>query len=137
MATETTNYGLTKPDPEDFYDVSIFNTNYDKIDAALAEAAKTGGGGGAVTHDLIKCGSLVAAQEVVFDFTEIDTISNDDKDNDLTITLYGTGGSLAGTFVLKPGETINDVNYSGSKIGFSGTTVNARYLLLGATPEEE
>lgn len=45
MATETTNYGLTKPDPEDFYDVSIFNTNYDKIDAALAEAAKTGGGG--------------------------------------------------------------------------------------------
>lgn len=35
MATETTNYGLKKPDAEDFYNVEDFNGNFDKVDAAL------------------------------------------------------------------------------------------------------
>ena len=35
MATETTNYGLKKPDASDFYNVDDFNGNFDKIDEAL------------------------------------------------------------------------------------------------------
>lgn len=35
MATETTNYSLTKPDGNEFYDVQVFNENTDIIDAEL------------------------------------------------------------------------------------------------------
>ena len=37
MATGTTNYGLKKPDAEDFYNVEDFNENFDKVDAAMQE----------------------------------------------------------------------------------------------------
>jgi len=35
MADKTTNYGLTKPNPEDFYDVQVQNENMDIIDREL------------------------------------------------------------------------------------------------------
>ena len=44
MATTTTNYGLTKPAGTDKYDISVFNSNADKIDAQMkanANAAAT------------------------------------------------------------------------------------------------
>ena len=36
MSTQTTNLKLTKPDKEDFYDVSVFNKNMDKIDEGIS-----------------------------------------------------------------------------------------------------
>lgn len=39
MAQATPNYGLTKPLPEEFYDIAIQNENMDKIDQALKAAA--------------------------------------------------------------------------------------------------
>lgn len=41
MATTTTNYGLTKPDSSDFYDVSVFNDNADILDTQLKDTADT------------------------------------------------------------------------------------------------
>lgn len=38
MAETTPNYGLTKPLPEEFYDIGVQNENMDKIDRALKEA---------------------------------------------------------------------------------------------------
>ena len=35
MATYTENYGLTKPDPTDFYSIEDQNGNMDDVDAAL------------------------------------------------------------------------------------------------------
>lgn len=35
MPNKTTNYGLTKPLPEEFYDITVQNENMDKIDAEL------------------------------------------------------------------------------------------------------
>lgn len=35
MSEKTTNYGLTKPSPEDFYDINVLNQNMDKIDEQL------------------------------------------------------------------------------------------------------
>lgn len=35
MANKTTNYGLTKPLPEEFYDINVHNQNMDKIDEEL------------------------------------------------------------------------------------------------------
>ncbi len=44
MATKTTNYGLTKPEGSDFYDIDVHNGNSDIIDAQLKKLydAKTG-----------------------------------------------------------------------------------------------
>ena len=39
MANKTPNYGLTKPLPEEFYDVNVQNENMDKIDEALGKAS--------------------------------------------------------------------------------------------------
>ena len=39
MATTTENIGLTKPAETDYYDVGVFNTNADLIDAAVGEKA--------------------------------------------------------------------------------------------------
>ena len=36
MASKTTNYGLNKHSPQDFYNVEARNENWDKIDEALA-----------------------------------------------------------------------------------------------------
>lgn len=38
MAGATTNYGLVKPTPEEFYDVNVTNQNMDKIDTELKAA---------------------------------------------------------------------------------------------------
>jgi hypothetical protein len=35
MADKTTNYNLTKPTPNEFYDIRVFNENADIIDQAL------------------------------------------------------------------------------------------------------
>lgn len=35
MATNTTKLGLTKPDGDEAYDIAIFNTNADAIDASI------------------------------------------------------------------------------------------------------
>lgn len=146
MATETTNYKLKKPAQEDFYDVEVFNNNADILDAAIAEAAASGGASEetvakldeiiaalknvAISYAQIKCGAVTQTQEVTFAFKEIDTIVNDSIE-DLTVEFFGESGGTVGTFVLKAGESINDVNLKGSKLKFSGTEVNARYILLG------
>ena len=44
MSTSTQNYGFTKPDPSEYYDVGVFNKNFDDIDAAIKEAASSGSG---------------------------------------------------------------------------------------------
>ena len=44
MSTSTQNYGFVKPDPSEYYDVGVFNQNFDDIDAAIKEAANSGGG---------------------------------------------------------------------------------------------
>lgn len=43
MATNTPNYNLKKPAPEDFYNVADFNDNMDIIDTALLADIDCGG----------------------------------------------------------------------------------------------
>ena len=38
MATKTTNYGLTKPEGSDFYDIGVQNDNMDIIDRSTLKA---------------------------------------------------------------------------------------------------
>ena len=54
MATQTTNYGLKKPDYNDSADIGVINANMDIIDAKMKEIddkAGSGGGGASVTVD--------------------------------------------------------------------------------------
>lgn len=41
MSTQTPNFGLVKPAPEDFYDIADFNGNADTIDTALQDIKDT------------------------------------------------------------------------------------------------
>ena len=43
MAEKTTNYGLTKPYPDEFYDVGVQNANMDVIDEALQKLSEDSG----------------------------------------------------------------------------------------------
>lgn len=146
MATETTNYKLEKPTQDEFYDVEVFNRNADKLDAAIAEAAASGGVSEetaakldeilnalktmTISHKKMKGGKITAAETVTFNFKEIDTIAND-ADTDVNITFKNESGGEAGTFTLKSGESINDLHFAGSGFSVAGTGVNVRYLLLG------
>ena len=46
MATQTTNYGLKKPDYNDSADIGVINSNMDIIDVKMKEIEDAGGGGG-------------------------------------------------------------------------------------------
>ncbi len=49
MAGQSTNYGLLKPTPEEFYDIEVQNENMDLIDTALGNIARFEKAGGTAT----------------------------------------------------------------------------------------
>lgn len=80
----------------------------------------------------MKSGSTTSAEKISFSFKEVDFISNDSDENDLTVKFYKSDGAEeAGSITLKPGESINDLHFSGGAIEFSGTGISSRYMLLG------
>lgn len=52
MADKTTNYGLIKPLPDEFYNISVFNENMDTIDQVMKEKATLGEDGKIPTSQL-------------------------------------------------------------------------------------
>lgn len=54
MANKTPNYGLTKPLPEEFYDINVHNANMDKIDTELKNHKHTAADVGAVNPNLLR-----------------------------------------------------------------------------------
>ena len=55
MATQTTNYGLTKPSYNETADIGVINSNMDIIDAKMKEIDnKAGSGGGGGTSDYLQ-----------------------------------------------------------------------------------
>lgn len=65
MATQTTNFGLTKIDLTDVADITVLNENFDKIDEQLLKAGESGG------TDLIE---TEAASIIEGDAPEIDPV---------------------------------------------------------------
>ena len=57
MATQTTNYGLTKPDGSDPVDIAVLNENFDIIDGKLKEAIDENAGAG--KEDAIMRGAVL------------------------------------------------------------------------------
>lgn len=101
MATQTTNYGLTKPSYNETADIGVINSNMDIIDAkmkAIENKAGSGGGGGNTdTYGHVKVGSvtidasgddtieLVAGSNV--------TLTPDTTSKSVTISATGGGGT--------------------------------------------
>lgn len=90
-----------------------------------------GGASGKSSAKTMKAGSSVATEKITFAFKEIDFISNDGT-ADITVKFYDKAGtSVAGELVIKAQESLNDIDFEGGAIEFVGSTVEARYLLLG------
>ena len=114
MATQTTNYGLTKPSYNETADIGVINSNMDIIDAkmkAIENKAGSGGGGGNTdTYGHVKVGSVTI-----------------DASGDDTIEL------VAGSNVtLTPDTTSKSVTISADSGGGGGTS---DYLQLSNKPK--
>ena len=118
MATQTTNYGLTKPSYNETADIGVINSNMDIIDAKMKEidnkAGSGGGGGGNTdTYGHVKVGSvtidasgddtieLVAGSNV--------TLTPDTTSKSVTISATGGGGGTSDYLQLSNKPKINGV----------------------------
>lgn len=118
MANKTPNYGLTKPLPEEFYDIAVQNENMDIIDSKLKELSNSSPdvSGQIKTHDTDEnahadirskiSGAITAAEEAKSHAS--------DKNNPHSVTVeqigaapaytYGTEDLVAGTSALESGK---------------------------------
>lgn len=67
MATVTTNYGLTKPAPEDFYDITVHNGNMEIIDTELKRVATAAESGSSA----VKNHGMIVRETDLNDLTEV------------------------------------------------------------------
>lgn len=83
MATQTTNYNLTKPDTTDYVDISVLNDNFDAIDAQMksnADASEE-----AVTDVAYSSGTLTKTiNGTTTDVFTADSTPTEDSTNPLT-----------------------------------------------------
>lgn len=73
MAKHTENYGFTKPEPNDFYDIEVGNNNLDVIDGLIKgneDAIDDVAGPGRTTETVV--GAYVAAQQAVGQVGSVD-----------------------------------------------------------------
>ena len=117
MATQTTNYGLTKPSYNETADIGVINSNMDIIDAkmkAIENKAGSGGGSGNTdTYGHVKVGSvtidasgddtieLVAGSNV--------TLTPDTTSKSVTISATGGGGGTSDYLQLSNKPKINGI----------------------------
>ena len=123
MATQTTNYGLTKPSYNETADIGVINSNMDIIDAkmkAIENKAGSGGGGGNTdTYGHVKVGSvtidasgddtieLVAGSNV--------TLTPDTTSKSVTISATGSGGGGTSDYLqLSNKPKINGIELVGN-----------------------
>lgn len=94
MASETTNYKLVKPNPEEFYDVEVQNSNMDKIDTALKE----------LEDNKANNANLISLEQTVMSHLadSVKHVSQNEKD-DWNNKLDKTGGTLTGNLAIHKG----------------------------------
>jgi hypothetical protein len=63
MATQTSNFGFTKPDVNEFYDVNVQNENWDKLDEQLGGTLPISKGGTGASNSSQARANLGIAEE--------------------------------------------------------------------------
>lgn len=87
MATKTTNYGLTKPDGADFYDVDVQNDNMDIIDKQMKANANDIA---QLNSDISNVNDALANTDTKLQLSNIKTLSLNWKDGVLEFYVDGT-----------------------------------------------
>lgn len=107
MATQTTNYNLSKPDSTDPFSQfrQSYNDNMDIIDANL------GGGGGSGGHTILDPSGSALPQEDDLQFTGAVSVSDDNVNGKTIVDIKG--GNVYGAFI-DPNRVITSVTFSGS-----------------------
>lgn len=131
MATNTENYGLTKPAQDDFYDINVHNGNMDKIDAALKDNAdnleKHKAGASIKVVVSVDSGSIVTATNGT------DTLTDTATDGSVTFLLpsYGTwtfsassGGYNSNTVTIE----VDAVKLYAVKLTFFSATITVSVM---------
>lgn len=104
MATQTTNYGLTKPSYGDNADIAVINGNMDKIDAKMKEIEDAGGSGASTWAD-------VANKP----FETVGSGLSVDESGALNATGGGSGSSVSWNQIQTSGSKIAEVTIDGTK----------------------
>lgn len=128
MAYETPNFGFTKPEPSEFYDVKVQNENWDKVDEQLGGTLPISRGGTGATSAAAARTNIQAAKNVhKHDASDIDsgTLSSD-RFPTIPITKGGTGAADSSkarenlgikaeyfVFTLEDGSTVTKLMYVG------------------------
>ena len=103
MATQTTNYGLTKPSYNETADIGVINSNMDIIDAkmkAIENKAGSGGGGGNTdTYGHVKVGSVTidASGDDTIELVAGSNVTLTPDTTSKSVTISATGGGGSGT----------------------------------------
>lgn len=104
MATQTTNYGLTKPSYNETADIGVINSNMDIIDAkmkAIENKAGSGGGGGNTdTYGHVKVGSVTidASGDDTIELVAGSNVTLTPDTTSKSVTISATGGGGGGTY---------------------------------------
>jgi hypothetical protein len=128
MVEQTTNFGFTKPDVNEFYDVNVQNENWDKLDEELGNTLPISRGGTGATSAAAARSNIQAAKNVhKHNASDIDsgTLSSD-RFPTIPITKGGTGAADSSkarenlgikaeyfTFTLEDGSTVTKLMYVG------------------------
>ena len=103
MATQTTNYGLTKPSYNETADIGVINSNMDIIDAkmkAIENKAGSGGGSGNTdTYGHVKVGSVTidASGDDTIELVAGSNVTLTPDTTSKSVTISATGGGGGGT----------------------------------------
>ena len=95
MATQTTNYNLSKPEATDPFSQfrQSYNDNMDIIDANL------GGGGGSGGHTIIDENDTPMTQRTGLQFTGACSVTDDSVNDKTVVDILGGGGNVYGAFI--------------------------------------
>lgn len=110
MATQTTNYGLTKPSYNETADIGVINSNMDIIDAKMKEidnkAGSGGGGGNTDTYGHVKVGSVTidASGDDTIELVAGSNVTLTPDTTSKSVTISATGGGGGGTSVTVDSE---------------------------------
>lgn len=110
MATQTTNYGLTKPSYNETADIGVINSNMDIIDAKMKEidnkAGSGGGSGNTDTYGHVKVGSVTidASGDDTIELVAGSNVTLTPDTTSKSVTISATGGGGGGTSVTVDSE---------------------------------